>query len=111
MESRMTYKSLAAAALFAALIPSSAFAKSARCFTTDDGYFSCRFKATDRRGSFDISSRSTPAYSLIVERRGFASVFVKFGNRSIPINGMFVRQRDDPACWNNPEMNVKLCVW
>jgi hypothetical protein len=101
----------AAVALSAALVPSLAFAKRARCFTTDDGYFSCQFKATDRAGSFEIKGRSTPTYSLVVERPGFAFGYINFGNRGIPISGMFVRQRGDRACWNNPEMSVKLCVW
>ena len=97
--------------LAAALVPSLAFAKRARCFTTDDGYFSCQFKETDKAGSFEIKGRSTPTYSLVVDEPGFAFGYINFGNRGIPISGMFVRQRDDRGCWNNPEMNVKLCAW
>ncbi len=100
-----------AIALAAALVPSLAFAKRARCFTTDDGYFSCQFRATDKAGSFEIKGRSTPTYSLVVDEPGFAFGYINFGNRGIPISGMFVRQRDDGGCWSNPEMNVKLCAW
>jgi hypothetical protein len=105
----MIRKLILSAALMAA--SSAAEAKSARCFTTDDGYFSCRFTKTDRAGSFEIKGRQTPRYSLVVDSPGFAFGYVNFGNRGIPISGMFVRQRDDRACWNNPEMNVKLCAW
>jgi hypothetical protein len=24
---------------------------------------------------------------------------------------LFVRSRDDGACWNNPQTNTKLCAW
>ena len=88
-----------------------ATAKPARCFSTDDGYFACNFIATDKRGSFEVSARGKPTYSLIVEEPGFGSAYLNFGDGGIPINGMFVRQREDPACWNNPERNVKLCAW
>ena len=33
-----------------------AVAKSARCFTTDDGYYSCSFRGLDEAGSFRISA-------------------------------------------------------
>ena len=98
-------------ALFLAVITAPATAKQARCFTTDDGYFSCDFKATDKAGSFEIKGGGTPTYSLIVDSPGFANGYINFGNNGVPISGMFVRQSDDPACWNNPEMNVKLCAW
>jgi hypothetical protein len=113
LEKKMNRKltAFASIALAAALVPSVAFAKRARCFTTDDGYFSCQFRATDRAGSFEIKGRATPAYSIVVDRPGFAFGYINFGNRGIPISGMFVRQRNDPGCWNNPEMNVKLCAW
>jgi hypothetical protein len=103
-------------ALFTAMVlaigaSSPAMAKPARCFTTDDGYFRCDFRKTDRAGSFEIRARGKPGYSLIVEDSGFASGYLRVGGRGIPINGMFVRDRGDGACWNNPEQNVKLCAW
>ncbi len=98
---------------FVTASPVPAFAKSARCFTTDDGYFPCQFTATDKAGSFDIRSDRDPnlGYSILVEEPGFASGFVIIDGRSISVGGMFVRQRDDGACWNNPELNVKVCAW
>jgi hypothetical protein len=107
----MRYKTLAAALFLATLAPTIAEAKRARCFTTDDGYFACNFVSLDGVGSFRISARGKPSYSMLVNSPGFASGYVNFGNRGIPISGMFVRQRSDRACWNNPEMEVKVCVW
>ncbi len=90
----------------------SADAKRARCFTTDDGYFACTFTATDADGSFEISARGKPAYSLIVDEPGFASAFIRFGGgRNVSLPGMYVRSRDDGACWNNPETATKICAW
>jgi hypothetical protein len=59
---------LLAIALAATLNPSLAEAKSARCFTTDDGYFPCEFTATDKAGSFEIRSLQVrgAGYSIIV---------------------------------------------
>jgi hypothetical protein len=99
-----------AAAMVVAL-SSQAVAKPARCFTSDDGYFNCDFQATDRAGSFTIRARGKPVYSLIVEKEGFAAGYLRMNGRSIPLNGSFVRQRDDGACWSNPELNVKICAW
>jgi hypothetical protein len=90
---------------------SQAMAKPARCFTTDDGYYNCDFRATDRAGSFQIRARDKPGYSLIVDEPGFASGYLRINGRSIPLNGSFVRQCDDGACWSNPELNVKICAW
>lgn len=86
-------------------------AKPARCFTTDDGHFACDFRGTDRAGSFRISAPGQPTYSLEVNEPGFAYGFVNIGNRNIPLPGQFVRGSDDPACWANPETNVKICAW
>jgi hypothetical protein len=106
-------KKLFAIAFAITLLPTLSFAKSARCFTTDDGYFPCKFTATDNAGSFEIRSLKNRnlGYSLIVEEPGFASGYVYIDGRSIPVNGMFVRQRSDGACWNNPEQDVKVCAW
>ena len=73
-------------------------AKPARCFTTDDGYYACDFKALDSQGSFAISAPMRPTYSLWVDRPGFAAGFVDLGGRNIALPGMSVRQRDDAAC-------------
>jgi len=106
-------KSIAACGLAAAalLFATSAEAKRARCFTTDDGYFPCTFVATDRQGSFEISARGKPTYSLIVDQPGFASAFVNIGGRNVSLPGMYVRSSDDGACWNNPETSTRICAW
>lgn len=100
---------LSAALLTLPALP--AAAKSARCFTTDDGYFGCNFEALDRAGSFEISARGKPTYSLWVDQPGFASGFINFGDRNVSLPGMYVRQSDDPACWANPETSTKICAW
>lgn len=102
---------LTALGLAAALATTAADAKRARCFTTDDGYFPCTFVATDDDGSFEISARGKPTYSLIVESPGFASAFVDFGGRNVSLPGMYVRSSDDGACWNNPETSTRICAW
>jgi hypothetical protein len=92
-------------------LASTAEAKPARCFTTDDGYYGCDFRGLDKAGSFRIQSPGYPSYTLEVDQPGFAYGYVRIGNRSIPIAGQFVRNRDDGACWSNPETNTKLCAW
>lgn len=105
-------RSLFGLVLFAgAVAASAAAAKPARCFTTDDGYFACDFVSLDRAGSFEISGEGVPTTTLIVDEPGFASGFVNFGNRNISLPGRYVRQRDDGACWSNPETNTKICAW
>jgi hypothetical protein len=105
-------KKLLVSALFVSIfMPSVAKAKAAKCFTTDDGYYKCNFKKTDKAGSFEIRARGKPGYNIIVEEPGFASGYLQMNGRGTPINGKFVKQRDDGACWNNPEQNTKVCVW
>lgn len=93
------------------LAVSPASAKPARCFTTDDGYYACNFRATDRQGSFVISAPQKPTYTLEVDEPGFAYGFLNVGSRNISLPGQFVRGSDDPACWANPETSVKICAW
>lgn len=110
MFSRGGLTALVAAGVLAAAM-SAASAKPARCFTTDDGYFDCDFTTTDRRGSFEISGADVPTYTIEVDRPGFAYGYANFGDRNVALPGMFVRQRDDGACWANPETDVKICAW
>lgn len=98
-----------AAAAAAAVLP--AQAKKARCFTSDDGYYQCDFTALDKRGSFRIEARGYPSYALEVDQPGFAFGSVQLGGRWIGLPGQYVRNRDDPACWSNPETNTKICAW
>ena len=102
------------AAIGAVLLVASAgaaAAKPARCFTTDDGYFNCNFRGLDRQGSFEISARGYPTYTLWIDSPGFAAGFVNFGDRNVALPGMYVRQRDDAACWSNPETDTRICAW
>ena len=108
--SDMTLLAAAAAAMLLAF-SGTAEAKRARCFSTDDGYYPCNFVATDGLGSFEISARGRPTYILLIDQPGFASAFVNFGDRNIPLPGMYVRSSDDGACWNNPETSTRLCAW
>ena len=85
----------------------SAEAKRARCFTTDDGYYPCSFRALDDAGSFRISAPGYPTFTLEVDQPGFA--YGTINGRPLP--GQYVRSRDDGACWNNPETDTKLCAW
>jgi hypothetical protein len=100
---------LCAAALLA--FAGSAEAKRARCFTSDDGYFACSYRAIDDAGSFRISAPGYPSYVLEIDEPGFAYGFVSLGHRNVPLPGQYVRSRDDGACWNNPQTNTKLCAW
>ncbi|MER9216096.1 hypothetical protein NKI54_29370 [Mesorhizobium sp. M0663] len=101
--------SVCAAAVLALSI--SAEAKRARCFTSDDGYFSCSYRALDDGGSFRISAPGYPTYVLEIDGPGFAYGYVNLGRRNVPLPGQFVRSRDDGACWNNPQTYTKLCAW
>jgi hypothetical protein len=102
---------LISAAALALAIPSAAWAKPARCFTTDDGYFNCDFRMTDKLGSFEIKSKGKPGFSLVIEAPGIGSGYLRIDGRSIPVNGAYERQSDDPACWRNAEQQVKVCAW
>jgi hypothetical protein len=103
---------LAATVLIAAigLAAAPALAKSARCYTTDDGYFPCRFTATDSDGSFEIRGGGI-GFSMVMDRPGFGFGYLGLGDHSVSLPGEYVRSRDDGACWNNPETNDKVCAW
>jgi hypothetical protein len=86
-------------------------AKPARCFTSDDGSFSCEFHATARDGSFEISAPGKPTYILNMIEPGVASGFVNLGTRNIPLPGRYLRSSAEPACWVNDSTGAKICAW
>ena len=88
-----------------------AAAKSARCFTTDDGEYDCQFSKIDAKGSFDLTAPGKPTFSLIIEEPGVASGYADFGEGSIFLPGRFLRSQSDPACWVNDETGTRICAW
>lgn len=89
-----------------------AAAKSARCYTTDDGEYDCEFTATDSQGSFEISAPGKPTMILIIDSPGVASGFGDFGTgRNVPLPGQYIRSDSDPACWVNSDTNTEICAW
>lgn len=111
---RLSHLLPAIAALGAfAVAASPALAKSARCFTTDDGYYDCRFEATAKDGSFEISAPGYPTFALVMDRPGVAWGYGIFepGGRSVALPGRFFRSKRDGACWVNDETGVEICAW
>lgn len=98
---------LAAAAFCFATI---AEAKPARCFTTDEGSYSCRFRATGRDGSFEISAPGKPTYILNMIEPGVASAYVTIGGRNISLPGRYLRSQTEPGCWVNDATRAKICA-
>ena len=103
----------AAVALLALALAGPALAKSARCYNSDDGYYTCNFTAVEGDGSFVVRARGYPSYTLLIDRPGFAWGYANYGGggKNVSLPGMFVRQRDDGACWRNPEVDFEICAW
>lgn len=90
----------------------SAQAKPAQCFTTDDGHYSCNFKFIEGNGSFEISAANKPTIYLFIDTPGVASASADFGTgRVVPLPGTYYRQQDDGACWHTNATNNKICAW
>ena len=88
---------------------SSAQAKPATCFTTDEGRFRCEFRVTAPDGSFEISARGKPTYALIVTEPGVADAFMNLGTRNIPLPGRYLR-KGEPGCWESDATRNKICA-
>ena len=102
---------LTLAVLAAAATP--AFAKSATCYTTDDGEYPCRFESLDGNGSFEISGRGKPTFQVWIDQPGAASVGAVFepGGRSVALPGTYYRSEDDGACWISDATDAEICAW
>jgi len=89
-----------------------ALAKSARCFTSDDGHYKCQFRTTDRDGSFEITGRGKPKFILIMDSPGVASGFANYGTgRNVSLPGQFIHQKKARACWKNTATKSRICAW
>ena len=99
---------LAVVALCAAVAV--AQARSARCVTTDEGSYACEFRSTGTDGSFEISARGKPTYSLVIEARDVALGFVNLGGRNTALPGRYKRSTSEPGCWVNDTTSAKICA-
>jgi hypothetical protein len=111
MKTTRLIAAISAGGLAMAAAVGTASAKTARCFTTDDGYYPCSFRSLDDAGSFRISAPGYPTYTLEIDRPGFAYGYADFGGGAVSLPGQYVRSRDDRACWNNPETSTRICAW
>ena len=102
-----------AATVAVALSTAGAEAKSARCFTTDDGEYDCAFVATDTHGSFEITAPDKPKFSVVISEPGVAFVFGDYndGGGNVALPGRYLRSESDPACWVNEDTETTLCAW
>jgi hypothetical protein len=96
-----------------AVVSGQAQAKSAQCFTSDDGNYDCQFEAMGKDGSFQISAEGYPTFQLEMDQPGFAFGNAKYdpNGNFVALPGQYVRQSDDGACWANPETDSKICAW
>ena len=94
------------------LVASPALAKSARCFTTDDGYYDCNFEGMGG-GDFEITAPGHPSFQLVMDSPGvaFGSGQYEPGGRFVSLPGAFRRNEEDGACWDNDETGVQICAW
>jgi hypothetical protein len=107
---KFTLAALAAAAAMLGGL-ASAEAKSARCYTTDDGYYDCNFKSTDRNGSFMIWARRHPTFTIEMDSPGVAYGYADYGGGNVSLPGTFYRNQSDGACWDNSATGTQICAW
>ena len=105
---RKTLLVVAAALVGAASV---AEARPAKCFTTDDGNYACDFTSMGSDGSFRISARGKPTYTLTMMGPGVATGFVNVTGRNVALPGQFRRSPRDRACWANDATGVRICAW
>ena len=88
------------------------WAKPATCYTDDEGRYPCDFEQFGGDGSFTISARGVPHYTISIEGRGVASGFADYGNgRNVPLPGPFYRSRQDRACWVSDATGFRICAY
>lgn len=87
-------------------------ARPARCETTDDGRYACDFQPTGRSGSFRITARGKPTYTIDVDAPGVAQASSTFspGTRTVPLPGPYRSSRSEPGCWVSDATQTKICA-
>ncbi|MBJ3775239.1 hypothetical protein [Acuticoccus mangrovi] len=93
------------------LVSATAEAKSARCFNSDDGHYSCDFRQFGGDGSFTITAPARPTYTVSLFARDAADGFVNYGDRNVPLPGTFYRSGSDRACWISDATQFAICAY
>lgn len=99
---------LATAALVLAM--QAAAARPARCETTDDGAYACDFQPLGRNGSFRISARGKPTFTVEVDEPGVAQAYANFGGRNVALPGPYRLSRTQPGCWVSDATGARICA-
>ena len=87
-------------------------AKPAKCYSTDDGYYRCHFRAHSGNGSFTITAPGYPSYNLDMFQRGRGYGSANYGTgRWVPLPGVYIRSRKDRACWISNATATQICAW
>jgi hypothetical protein len=102
----------ATAFLGAALAAAPVLAGDAVCYNTDEGQYDCWFEP-EGGGSFTISADGYTTYYVDISEPGVAFVNATYPNadRGIMLPGPYYREREQPACWRNPDTSDEICAW
>lgn len=104
---------LAAVAIIgAALIAVPALAGEAECYNSDEGTYDCWFEP-EGGGSFTISADGYTTYYVDITEPGVAWVNATFpgDEDGTALPGPYYREREQPACWRNPDTSHEICAY
>lgn len=101
---------LAASAVLA--LAGVAVAGEAECYNSDEGTYPCWFDPGDG-GDFNISADGYTTYYVDVTEPGVAWVVAMFpgSNDSVNLPGPYYREKEQPACWRNPDTSDEICAY
>ena len=85
-----------------------AAAKPASCETSDDGGYPCDFELTDRNGSFRVTGRGKPTYSVEIDEPGVGQAFAELGGRNVSLPGPYRLKAG--GCWVSDATDAKICA-
>jgi hypothetical protein len=96
----------------AILAAGAASAGEAVCYNTDEGEYDCWFEPHEG-GSFTISAEGYTTYYVDVTEPGVAWAVATFPGEAdgVSLPGPYYREREQPACWRNPDTSHEICAW
>ena len=96
----------------ALLLAAPALAGEAVCYNSDEGEYNCWFEP-EGDGSFTISADGYTTYYVSISEPGVAWANATFPGESdgVALPGPYYREREQPACWRNPDTSHEICAW